>query len=103
MEHNSSHSFMYTDLHNHLYGCLPAETLYRIGKINPNPRWEIYLDSYEKAYGIKINPKTFFEDYSNPKEFANLYHFHEKAPFLHFQAKFNLIIALVKFDQRNFL
>lgn len=92
---------MYTDLHNHLYGCLPAETLFRIGKENPNPRWEIYLDSFEKAYGIKINPKTFFEDYKDPNQFKQLYQFREKAPFLHFQAKFNLIIALVKFDDKE--
>ncbi|WP_035983043.1 adenosine deaminase [Leptospira meyeri] len=92
---------MYCDLHNHLYGCLPPETLYRIGKNNPEPRWHLYLDSYEKAYGIKIRPSTFFEDYADIKEFSKLYHFREKAPFLHFQAKFNLIIALVKFDERE--
>ncbi|PKA12256.1 adenosine deaminase [Leptospira meyeri] len=92
---------MYCDLHNHLYGCLPPETLYRIGKNNPEPRWHLYLDSYEKAYGLKIRPSTFFEDYADIKEFSKLYHFREKAPFLHFQAKFNLIIALVKFDERE--
>ncbi|MCW7474126.1 amidohydrolase family protein [Leptospira levettii] len=92
---------MYIDLHNHLYGCLPPETLFRIGKNNPNPRWHLYLESYEKAYGIKIRPSTFFDDYSDIKEFSKLYHFKEKAPFLHFQAKFNLIIALVKFDERE--
>lgn len=92
---------MYCDLHNHLYGCLPPETLFRIGKNNPEPRWHLYLDSYEKAYGIKIRPSTFFEDYADQKDFSKLYHFREKAPFLHFQAKFNLIIALVKFDERE--
>lgn len=52
---------MYCDLHNHLYGCLPPETLYRIGKSNPEPRWHLYLDSYEKAYGLKIRPSTFLK------------------------------------------
>nr|WP_246835818.1 adenosine deaminase [Leptospira meyeri] len=75
--------------------------MYRIGKNNPEPRWHLYLDSYEKAYGIKIRPSTFFDDYADIKEFSKLYHFREKAPFLHFQAKFNLIIALVKFDERE--
>ncbi len=92
---------MYCDLHNHLYGCLPAETLYRIGKNNLNPRWEVYLDSYQKAYGIKINPKTFFQDYADLQKFKSLYYFKEKAPFLHFQSKFNLIIALVEFHERE--
>ncbi|MDF3821184.1 adenosine deaminase [Leptospira sp. 96542] len=92
---------MYCDLHNHLYGCLPPETLFRIGKSNPNPRWELYLDSFESAYGIKIKPQTFFEEYADSKTFKNLYHFREKAPFSHFQAKFNLIIALVKFDENE--
>lgn len=92
---------MYCDLHNHLYGCLPAETLLRIGKKNQNPRWEVYLDSYERAYGIKINPKTFFEEYSEIQKFKSLYHFNDKAPFLHFQAKFNLIIALVEFHDKE--
>jgi adenosine deaminase len=92
---------MYCDLHNHLYGCLPAETLLRIGKENENPRWHIYLESFEKAYGIKIQPKTFFEDYSDIQKFKSLYHFKEKSPFLHFQAKFNLIIALIQFHEQE--
>jgi adenosine deaminase len=92
---------MYCDLHNHLYGCLPAETLLRIGKDNQKPRWEIYLDSYENAYGIKIKPHTFFEEYADIKKFKSLYHFKEKAPFMHFQAKFNLIIALIEFHEKE--
>lgn len=92
---------MYCDLHNHLYGCLPAETLLRIGKGNQKPRWEIYIDSYEKAYGLKIKPQTFFEEYSDIKKFKTLYHFKEKSPFLHFQAKFNLIIALIEFHEKE--
>ncbi|TGN20429.1 adenosine deaminase [Leptospira idonii] len=92
---------MYCDLHNHLYGCLPAETLYRIGKENPAPRWALYLDSYEKAYGVRIKPHSFFQEYADIKKFQSLYHFREKAPFLHFQAKFNLIIALVQFHDKE--
>jgi len=92
---------MYCDLHNHLYGCLPAETLLRIGKSNPKPRWDIYLDSYEKAYGLKIRPHSFFEEYGRLEHFKSLYHFKEKSPFLHFQAKFNLIIALVQFHENE--
>ncbi|MCZ8155256.1 MAG: adenosine deaminase [Leptospira sp.] len=92
---------MYCDLHNHLYGCLPAETLFRIGKENPEPRWHIYVDAFEKAYGIKTQPKSFFEDYADIKKFKSLYHFKEKAPFLNFQAKFNLIIALIQFHEKE--
>ncbi|TGN11077.1 adenosine deaminase [Leptospira ilyithenensis] len=92
---------MYCDLHNHLYGCLPAETLFRIGKENSSPRWHLYLDAFESAYGIKVNPKTFFDDYKDIEKFKKLYYFKEKSPFLHFQAKFNLIIALVQFHDKE--
>lgn len=92
---------MYCDLHNHLYGSIPSEVLLEIGKKNPNRRWELYVPAYEKEFGTKIDPKTFFEDFQSPQKFSRLYHFSEKAPFPKFQAKFNLIIALVAFDERE--
>ena len=88
----------YTDLHLHLYGCIPPQVLYEIGKNNKAPRWNLFTDFYEEQYGIKINPSTFFTDYPNIESFKKLYLFTNREPFLKFQAKFNLIIALVKFD-----
>jgi adenosine deaminase len=89
---------IFADLHNHLYGSIPASVLYQIGKKNPNPRWNLFLDSYESAFGKKIRPETFFEEYSDLEKFEELYYFQNQAPFAAFQAKFNLIIALVKYD-----
>lgn len=88
---------MYCELHNHLYGSLTAERLYTIGKRNPNPRWNIFTDSYEKAYGRIIEPSKFFEEYDTLEKFSKLYYFNHRGPFPEFQAKFNLIIALVPF------
>ncbi|RHX93100.1 adenosine deaminase [Leptospira stimsonii] len=88
----------YTDLHNHLYGSITSEFLFEIGKSNPSPRWEIFTHSYQQCYGKSISTKTFFEDYKNPDSFRKLYQFNHHGPFPEFQAKFNLIIALSKFD-----
>jgi adenosine deaminase len=88
----------FTDLHNHLYGSIPAKLLYEIGKKNPNPRWFLYTDLYKKLYNKEFDTNNFFEKYSNLQDFSNLYHFKKQAPFLEFQCKFNLIIALSKFD-----
>jgi adenosine deaminase len=88
---------MFCDLHNHLYGCLSAEKLFEIGIKNPNPRWHLFLDSYQQAYSKKIDYKNFFENYNTIKKFSELYYFNHKGTFLEFQAKFNLIIALVQY------
>ncbi|EMM74098.1 hypothetical protein LEP1GSC038_0113 [Leptospira weilii str. 2006001855] len=88
----------YADLHNHLYGSITSEFLYEIGKSNPSPRWEIFTNSYQQYFGKKISTETFFEDYKDPDSFRRLYLFNHCGPFPEFQAKFNLIIALSKFD-----
>lgn len=98
MEHGINNRILgYADLHNHLYGSLSAETLYRIGKSNPHPRWQIFTEPYGEVFGKKINPATFFDDYNTVEKFAKLYYFDHRGPFPEFQAKFNLIIALVEF------
>ncbi|MBW0433585.1 adenosine deaminase [Leptospira yasudae] len=88
----------YADLHNHLYGSITSEFLYEMGKSNPSPRWEIFTNSYQQCFGKKISAETFFEDYKNPEDFRKLYQFNHRGPFPEFQAKFNLIIALSKFN-----
>lgn len=88
----------YYDLHNHLYGSLSAEELFHIGKNNPAPRWQFFIPAYRELYGKEINPVTFFEDYKDKEKFAELLYFNHRGPFPEFQAKFNLIIALSRFD-----
>ncbi len=98
MKHESHvQTFGYTDLHNHLYGCLSAESLYRIGRRNPSPRWSVFTNSYQKAYGKTIRPENFFQEYDTVEKFSQLYYFQHKGLFSEFQAKFNLIIALAEF------
>ncbi|MBK8398831.1 MAG: adenosine deaminase [Leptospiraceae bacterium] len=89
------------DLHNHLYGSLTAETLFEIGKRNPKPRWNLFTDLYEKLYGKVFRTENFFRDYSDLSRFQDLYFFNKPAPFIEFQSKFNLIIALSKFDEEE--
>lgn len=89
----------FAELHSHLYGCLSSELLFEIGKNNPSPRWNIYTDLYEKLYHKKVDTKNFFKDYNNPQKLESIYYFRENAPFLEFQSKFNLIIALARFDE----
>ncbi|TGK32632.1 adenosine deaminase [Leptospira gomenensis] len=91
----------YADLHNHLYGSITAEFLYEIGRSNPSPRWEIFTNSYLQCFGEKISTETFFEDYKDPAAFRGLYQFNHHGPFPEFQAKFNLIIALSRFDREE--
>ncbi|WCL49436.1 adenosine deaminase [Leptospira sp. GIMC2001] len=73
--------------------------LYDIGKKNPSPRWKIFTDSYEQVFGKIIDTENFFSDYQDPIKFSSLYHFNYHGPFQEFQSKFNLIIALAKFDE----
>lgn len=87
-----------TELHTHLYGCISAELLYEIGKNNPSPRWEIYTHLYKQLYDKEVDTQNFFKNYNHPEVFKQIYYFNQKAPFLEFQSKFNLIIALCKFD-----
>jgi adenosine deaminase len=88
----------FIELHSHLYGCLDAETLFKIGLKNPNPRWNLFIPDYEKLFQKKINSENFFSDYSDIQSFKDLYYFSNPSSFSEFQAKFNLIIALSKFD-----
>lgn len=93
--------FMRFDLHNHLYGSISAQKLFEIGEKNPNPRWFIFTDLHNKIYKETIITDTFFEDYKDLTRFKKLFLFNHRAPFIEFQSKFNLIIALSKFDEEE--
>lgn len=85
----------------HLYGCISPEHLFLMGKNNPQIAWERFLPDYAKEFGIKINPETFFSDFADLDKFKKLYLFNHKGLFSQFQAKFNLIIALSHFDDKE--
>lgn len=86
------------ELHNHLYGSLSVEMVYKMGKNNPNPRWNIFLDLHEKLYSEKIQPDTFFQVFNNPRKIEKLYYFKKPGSFEEFQDKFNLVIAFSRFN-----
>ena len=92
-------SMSFLDLHNHLYGSITAEKLFEIGLNNPNPRWNLYTELHQKFHKEELNTKSFFNDYKDIERFKSIYLFKKPAPFLEFQSKFNLIIALCKFDE----
>ncbi|TGK37739.1 adenosine deaminase [Leptospira andrefontaineae] len=91
----------FADLHNHLYGSLKPELLRQMGLNNPSPRWEIFTKPFQELYGKSINTETFFEDHKSLEDFKKIYLFNHQGPFPEFQAKFNLIIALSKFDPQE--
>ncbi len=95
------HSMSFVDLHNHLYGSITAKKLFEIGLNNPNPRWTLFTNLYNKLYSKEFKTESFFEDYEDLEQFKNLYFFNKPAPFIEFQSKFNLIIALSKFDEEE--
>ncbi|MCB1141481.1 MAG: adenosine deaminase [Leptospiraceae bacterium] len=88
----------FAELHSHLYGCLTAEELLEIGKKNPSPRWQIYNDLHEKLYSERVPTENFFQKYGNIDSFKGIYNNTKRGNFLEFQLKFNLVIALVKYD-----
>ncbi|MCE9500383.1 MAG: adenosine deaminase [Leptospira sp.] len=69
--------------------------------MNTSPRWSIFTESFEKFYGKKFDTGKFFENYAKPENFRKLYHFNHRGPFSEFQCKFNLIIALSVFDEKE--
>lgn len=91
----------FLDLHNHLYGSITAEKLFELGVNNPNPRWNLFTDLYKQFHKVELNTESFFTDYKDMERFRDIYLFNKPAPFLEFQAKFNLIIALCKFDEEE--
>ena len=91
----------YCDLHNHLYGSIPSDLLLKIGLNNNFTKLDFFSNHFYKFYKKKVNKKSFLCKYKNLKQFKKLYIFNEKSNFNQFQIKFNLIIALCKFDREE--
>lgn len=90
---------IYAELHNHLYGSISSKKLFEIGQKNSSPRWFIFEELYKQLYGKNLSLEDFWKIYDTPEKFKNIYLFNKQAPFLEFQCKFNLIIALTRFDE----
>jgi hypothetical protein len=93
------------ELHVHTGGCLYAEDLLDLGReIYDRIDWRLYIDTYEKAFGIRPDPVALFADAlgGNPdglERFRRHYVVGEQdaGDFGRFQAKFNLIICLYRY------
>lgn len=85
------------ELHLHLYGCLKAEDVWKLGRT----RWEKrqgalvwYADEYEKAWGRRPKWETYWTEENGLERLKEDYLFLRNGNFHQFQACFNLLIAL---------
>jgi adenosine deaminase len=92
------------ELHVHPGGCLTAEDLIELGKDDyKDIDWTLSTDAYEKAFGARPDMVALYDDaLSNPASgvarFKDLFVYTQKdgGDFGRFQAKFNLILSLLK-------
>ena len=92
------------ELHVHPGGCLTAEDLLRLGRdIYREVDWSLFAGAYEEAFGMRPDPVALFQDAlagksSGLEKFREHYIFAEQdgGDFNRFQAKFNLIICLMR-------
>ena len=92
------------ELHVHPGGCLTAEDLLYLGKAcYRDIDWRLFVDAYESAYGTRPDPVALYRDaLSDPStgfaRFKEHFVYGEKdaGDFGRFQAKFNLIICLMR-------
>ena len=92
------------ELHVHPAGCLTAEDILALGEdFYGEVDWRIFTDAYERAYGTRPDPIALFRNaLSDPSagldKFREHYIYAQKdgGDFGRFQAKFNLIIGLLR-------
>lgn len=92
------------ELHVHTGGCLTAQDLINLGRnIYLNIDWSLFTNAYEQAYGTRPDPiKLYQEALTNSKEGVENFKKHfiytqkDGGDFARFQAKFNLIICLLR-------
>lgn len=86
------------ELHVHLYGCLTAEDVFELGKdryraVPDRIAW--YETEYEKAFGRRPDTKSYWESSRGFETLREDFLFVGAGPFREFQARFNLMIALL--------
>lgn len=98
------------ELHVHPGGCLTAEDILDLGKdVYADVDWTPFTKSYEDAFGLRPDPVALFQNAlarqpGGLDKFKEHYIFVDQdgGDFKRFQAKFNLIICLIR-HQRSFL
>ncbi len=86
--------FVLYDLHTHLYGCLGIEDLYRLEKRGATKRWNIFINSYQLAYGEKPNIKGLFNREKEASQRLKNYYCNFPKGFPAFQSSFDLIVSV---------
>ncbi len=86
------------DLHLHLYGCLPARMLWETAHTKQNIDWDFFETEFEQQFAIRPDMNRLLQEPSEENfiRFCELYTVSEPVTFAQFQAKFNLIIAIME-------
>jgi len=90
-------SILKSENHLHLYGCLPADSLFNESFNRAklyDARFKWFLSEYKKATGVTINPNTWWSSSDGYGVFKRHFICASASRFDVFQAKFNLLIAL---------
>ncbi|MBQ41233.1 MAG: hypothetical protein CME15_02125 [Gemmatimonadetes bacterium] len=90
------------ELHVHVGGCLYVDDIFAMGRdIYEEVDWSLFVESYEKAYGVRPDPVRIFADAITTRrpdlcDLRRHYVFDQKdgGDFGRFMAKFNLLICL---------
>jgi len=97
------------ELHVHTGGCLTAGDLVDLSRdCYREIDWSLFTDAFEDAYGRRVDPIELFEaatkDPANLKAVEDVFVYTEKdgGDFGRFQAKFNLLICVVRYLSDTF-
>jgi hypothetical protein len=101
---NDLHLAKTCELHVHPGGCLTAQDLLELGRnIYQSVDWTLFTDAYEKAYGMRPDPITLYQNaLSDPSTGFDTFKKHfiytqeDGGDFGRFQAKFNFLICLLR-------
>ena len=93
------------ELHVHTGGCFYAEDLLELGReVYRHVDWTLFTEGYQEAYGVRPDPVALFEealtgDAAAVGRFRDhfVYRGEDGGDFGCFQAKFNLIVPLVRY------
>ena len=83
--------------HLHLYGCLTAEEVWRLGRDCWKNRQQAlvhYAKNYQRQFGVYPDYQSFWRDDDGLEKLRQCYQVDASLTFAQFQAKFDLLIAL---------
>ena len=94
------------ELHVHMWGCLAADDLLALGWEHYEAvDWELFVESYHAAYGIRPDPHHLYRGAKQDSEGRARFRQHvtfngeDGGDFGRFQAKFNFLVCLTRYWQ----